>query len=215
MRWFSTFSVKLIVLTSVLSACGDRPQSATSPAAFPAPNKITASPRPDEIEQIRKEEVKIVDVLDHFAARSAVRSLRKKSLPHDVREVRIWLGFGPDVTRGLILGDSSASYLPPVGDVGREKRRPPQSLRPADGWGKFWSEMEESGLLELSEEPIAERVEPSNDSIVMVVEMKKGDDYRYLFYPSPCRSNWPSAKDLLRSVATIERSFGVEFYNCP
>ncbi len=163
----------------------------------------------------REDEKAGLDVMDKFAAKFSVRSLRKKEIPAGVMEVRIWIGISPDTTRGLILMPREVKYLAPIGDVARQKLQPPRQLVPKSGWDEFWNVVRSSGLLEIPEEPQAERIEPRLDSDGITVEIKEGDVYRYIFYHAPCISQTEHATKLVTAVGAIGQNMGLDFYSCP
>jgi apolipoprotein N-acyltransferase len=160
------------------------------------------------------EEKAILDVLDHFAANYSIDSLRNKKVLANTREVRIWVGFGPDITRGLVLRNDHAEFLPPLGEGNNSRSRKSQIVKPSSGAGSFWSEIEEAGLLEFPKEPKSEWVEPRNDSNVVVVEVRNGEDYQYVVYGAPCNSKGLNATKLTSAIANIGEVLGTEFFKC-
>lgn len=166
-------------------------------------------------EKVRREgEEAGLDEIDRFASRYSVGSLREKRLPANAYELRIWIGISPNTTRGLILTENTARYLPPIGDIGQEKFEPARALVPASGWEAFWNDVGNSGLLYFPEEPEAEQVEPWNDSDVVIVEIRKGNNYRNVLYGFPCHSKGVQAKLLIDAITTISQHLGIEFYKC-
>lgn len=159
----------------------------------------------------------LLNELDNFAARSSIESLRKKILDKKDFEIRIWVGFSPNITRGLILEHNSiqrVSYLPPTGTDSFEKSSSIQILFPRSGWDEFWSEINTSGILSLPNDSDIEGVEPFPDSDVVLIEVKEGDKYRAFSYGAPCLSKASEAKQLVNSLLTISQNLNIKFYHC-
>jgi len=161
-----------------------------------------------------EDEVAALDEMDRFGAKHGIGSLREKRLPATVYELRIWIGVSPNTTRGLIIGEDTARYLPPIGDIGQEKYGPSRELRPASEWETFWNEVQRSGLLYFPTEPSAAKIEPWNDSDVVIVETRKGINYRSIMYGFPCKSTGAQAKLLLEAINNISGQLDIDFYRC-
>ncbi len=157
----------------------------------------------------------VLDAIDQFAALHLVKSLRTKRVSSDSIELRIWVGFSPDVTRGLLLNkrvDSCKSiYLPPeLSDANK-----PRDVGERAGCAGLWSLIENSGFMNLPDDSIVGSVEAKNDSDVVIVEVKEGDRYHYFKYSSPCDSELTEAKLLVDTLAKIGSELSLEFYPCP
>lgn len=218
LHWSSaTFVLLLVNLTGWLLTAGCFNTGNESNNIVPrmaSPNAVPTSPVEPGRNRL-EDETAVLDELDKFGAKFSVVSLRSKRLQEDDRELRIWVGFGPDKTRGLIVASNSAKYLLPIGDIGRETDMAAQSLVPASAWDSFWSGIIASGLLNLPKEPESEKIDPREDSDVIVVEMKDGSNYKYIVYGAPCHSQWRNAKTLVAAIAKISRGLQVDFYQCP
>lgn len=169
----------------------------------------------DLLDKKRGEESKLIlDEFDKFAERYAARGLRTKNLSRDETEVRVWVGFAPNMTRGLILSQQSAVLLGPLGESASIGFRKPQSLEFPTGTGELWNDPSVQQLLRLPDEPSTERIEPALDSDVVVVEIKQGNEYRTIQYGFPCNSRGSSARKLTDSITRIGEKLGVDFYRC-
>lgn len=200
-----------LALLSLVFASSCLRQGASIATPTPSP---TLEPRiVEELESNRrKEEILGLDDLDRFGARFSIQSLRKTKLEDNDRELRVWVGFAPHVTRGLIISNDRATLLHPLGEP--EQVRKPQPVSPRSGWDRAWSLIEETGILKLREEKAMEAVEPFHDSTAVIVEMRTGNDYRYILYHAPCRSPRPESKQLVDAIATIGHEFSISFYDC-
>jgi len=163
-----------------------------------------------------EDEEVLLDEVDRFAETAGVKSLRKKTLATDSREDRIWVGFGPGITRGLIFekaaGRSKGIYLPPTGEESSKTRL--QDLAPKDGWSKFWFELDSSGMLALPDDSAVGRLEPQPDSNVVLVEVRRGEEYRWFLYSAPCYSRAPEAQTLVTTLIGVGQTIGLDFYRC-
>lgn len=206
--------VCLPILMVFGSACenGNQQFSNTNNERTPVPldSKVLLKKEKDR----REGEEAGLDEMDRFAARYSVGSLREKRLPANTYELRIWIGVSPDTTRGLILTENSALYLPPIGDIGQGRFEPARALAPETGWEAFWNDVGNSGLIYFPEEPEAEEVEPWNDSNVVIVEVRKGNNYRSVMYGFPCHSKRRQAKLLINAIIRVSQRLGIEFYSC-
>lgn len=171
-----------------------------------------SQPRPTDDEAL------VLDEIDRFAAHYSISGLRKKTLSSDQTEIRIWVGFSPNITRGLIIGRNlkltEASYLPPIGENRKSKTGAAISKHPATGWDRLWADMNASAFMNLPDDPRVGKVEPYEDSDGVVVEVKTGEEYRWFEYASPCDSNTSEAKTLLSSLEMIGDRLGISFYQC-
>lgn len=168
------------------------------------------------LKQQRPSETRLLlDEFDRFGKKYGVENLRKSVVDENNKEVRIWIGVSPSLTRGLLLSKNSATLLPPVGESESQKSYVVQRVTPRDGWIDLWNDSATAELLSLPDEPTAEWIEPYEDSDAVVVEIKTGDNYRTIMYGSPCSSRGENARKLTASISAIGAKLGTDFYKCP
>lgn len=211
----------LLLMTALaalaVTTCSNETHNRDEVFSYPTPDP---SATPDlsiatEIEKDRlRDEGLILNEFDAFAAKSSIVGLRKKKLAKDAMEIRIWIGISPDDTRGIVMSQSDVKYLPPIGDVGREKLQSPIMLSPIEGQQKFWIRVEDSGILSIPPESIADKTDPQQDGNIVVVEVKRGSGYKYIVYGSLCRSRSRSAHQLIAAISSITQDLNFNFFNC-
>lgn len=167
------------------------------------------------LKQQRPSELRLLlDEIDTFSEKFRIGTLRKHAVVENDKEIRIWIGFSPSMTRGLLLSDNSASLLPPIGESEGGKDHRIQNLVPRDSWTALWKDAAIADLLSLPDEPTAEWIEPRDDSDAVIVEIKTGDNYRTMMYSSPCNSRAANARKLTAAISAIGAKLGTDFYKC-
>ena len=99
----------------------------------PIPARTNGNPSPSPIPA--SEDPLVIAELERFASMASIRNLKDKNLGERDAELRVWVGFGPAITRGLILtnddGLYSGVYIHPAGENARSIK--PRSVEAQHG----------------------------------------------------------------------------------
>jgi hypothetical protein len=152
--------------------------------------------------------------IDKFAAANGVQSLRQ-SLSVTDTELRFWIGFGPDKTRGLILRDQNGSIhallLQPLSTSSRAS----DHVVGPDGerqMGELIGSLEATGFFKERRGDMS--MEPREDSEVLILETASGGNYVISRYASPCLSTGPEAKRIVGILNEFQKTFDVSLRVC-
>jgi hypothetical protein len=166
------------------------------------------------------DELVMLSEVDQFASKYSLVGLRQSQIERDCMELRIWVGFGPTITRGVVIARcpelSTVRYFPPLGEsLPKSTSLRPVELNHKSNPNEFWKDFTKTGILELPDDSLTQgEVEPFADSTTVIVEVKKIDGYRSYSYASPCFSDNREARLLVAALTQINQEFGISFYKC-
>ena len=213
----------LVLIIFLYVGCGNKIEP-SKPLIKPI-SKETNTP-PQDLERLRQEYEKILDLLNEKIHLFGLKSLRKVELGDDDLEVRVWKGIGYPTLSGIILGRKEnkwkavyfpTSYFPDF--QGTEKSLKPNLTNldsPVIGWDKLWRGLKEQDILTNKDDIDTEAgvVEPFEDSIIITVEVLIRKGYRHYSYHAPCYSKAEEAKKLLKAVKILEENFKISLHDC-
>ena len=110
--------------------------------------------------------------------------LRSKPMSPKTKEVRIWIGFGHQSLKAIILennnGDWAAKFLPPVDKASELLDKSYITVMPKSGWATFWTKLDNLNIINADGDQ-----DVIGDAKGLVVEIRTGDSYRNYMYNFP------------------------------
>lgn len=161
----------------------------------------------------------IFKTIDERRKGTDLKSLKQVEVANGSAEIRIWVGFDLSPLRALILrgkGDEwSASYLRGSNestDLGRDEMPLPP---PRNGWPALWEKLNSHQFLNLPDATEIGIDSKYIDSRIIVVEIKKGTDYRayHMFgLEAPKELEYAPVRQLRDALELLAKEFGVQLY---
>jgi hypothetical protein len=210
------FSTAMAVLLLISAACIVSKEVRTeSPRTNSA--SVNASPSMSNVrnESGSTEFEDMLDELDNLTSLCGSESLRKGKAGNV--SLRIWVGFGPTLTRGLLLQKNERptdQCFISTEDSAKRSGERSHRVSPTISIGEFWERVSNSPLLDLPDDSEVGSVEPQNDSDVVIVEVRRNNNYRSFKYSMPCKSPTKEAKTLISEIQAISGMLNVDFYKC-
>jgi hypothetical protein len=150
--------------------------------------------------------------INELAKFARLQNLRSVVLPSNDLEVRIWGGFGGDLTQGLILkrvaGQWNALHLVRIHPRLPKSQSKIVQPSPKSGWEKCWERLIKEGLLTLPDSSTLKGEKRIRDGFSYVVEINKDETYRTYMYGNPEQQDWQEAKQMVKVGKILSDEFG-------
>ncbi len=141
--------------------------------------------------------------INRLTAKAGWTPLRKRPLPSDSAELRIWIGFGLSPLQGFSLRRNGSTW---VGRSVADSVKGSIEVRqvfPKSGWDRFWKKLSNLGVLKLPDSSTLPNEVLVLDGVAYVVEINQDGRYRTYAYCNPQDQKWPEAKKIMRIVDTL------------
>jgi hypothetical protein len=167
----------------------------------------------------KEDESAFYDELDKRAKLSSEASLRRTTQDKVDLEIRVWIGFGLDPVKGMILRKRGAYwkavFMPPLEDSGKKREKTIVALaEPVSGWDVFWTRLETQDILSLPDDSVVGAVEPFPDSEGVFVEVLNKDGYRNYSYNAPCESKVDEGRKLVNILEILSSDLNINMRGC-
>ncbi len=143
--------------------------------------------------------------IDQLTRQAGWTPLRRRPVPPDSLEVRLWIGFGRLPLQGYSLRrDGSQWRARSIGGYSPGKPAEARLLAPKSGWERLWSRLLELGILTLPDSSSLANEVAVFDGVSYVVEINQNDRYRTYAYRNPQKQKWREARRIRAIVETLQ-----------